>query len=165
MAPKPTVEAWIVQHHRGECTGATEQLCYLVKEPTEEQFSFFYDGIGGFQYEWGYVYEVEVERHPVLDPLADGSSMRTELHRVRAKERVPPGTRFETFLTPEFRIEEVGQDRYRFYDVAEFVCTPNGSCDELRRQIAAGVGLWYRLEHPLDPRQPLILVEWAHQPD
>lgn len=161
---EPTAETRIVQDHLAECTGVGVQLCLLVREASEEQFGLFYDGIGGFEYDWGYVYEVEVDRYPVPDPPIDGSSIRTELRRVLAKERVPPGTRFEIFLPPELQIEEVGQDRYRFYDAAEFVCPPGASCDELREQIAAGVRLWSRLEHPNDPQQPLILVEWAHAP-
>jgi hypothetical protein len=68
-----------------DCVGVAPQQCLLVRESLEEDYSYFYSTIDGFNYEPGYAYELLVEKAPVEDPPADGSSIRWTLVEVVAK--------------------------------------------------------------------------------
>lgn len=156
-----TQRTLLIQDRAEECIGESYQLCLLVKAPDEPTFTRHYGGIEGFQYEWGYRYEIEVEEHRVENPPMDGSSIRTVLRRQSSKERVVPGTEFEIFLTAgEGRVVEVAADRYRFYQAAEFSCSAGRACAELQSEIAAGARIRYRFQHPAAPTLPLMVVEW-----
>ena len=151
----------IVQDHAVECTGVSLQLCLLVKDPSAQQFSYHYSAIEGFHYEWGFVYEIDVEERPVANPPADASSIQTILRKVVSKERVPSGTEFDLVLTAgSGRVVEVAPNRFRFYAAAEFVCSGGTTCADLRAQIAAGARIRYRFEHPITPSDPLTVVRW-----
>jgi hypothetical protein len=158
----PTERTLVVQHHREECVGEGYHLCLLIREPRQAEFLRHYGGIEGFEHQWGYVYEIEVEDHRVANPPADGSSIRTVLRRIVARERVPQGTEFETFLTAGHgRVVEVAPDRYRVYfSAAEFVCPPGTGCAELRTHVAAGARIRYRFRQPAAAADPLTVVEW-----
>jgi len=54
----------------------------LVRESPEADYSYFYSTIAGFDYEPGYNYELLVEKTPVENPPADGSSIRWTLVEV-----------------------------------------------------------------------------------
>ena len=152
----------LLQHYRAECQGEALSLCLLVKEPGDSDFGFFYGSIEGFVYEWGYLYTLEVDEHRIEDPPADGSSIRTVLRTVIARERVPPGTQFDLVLTPgDGRVVEIARDHWRFHWSAEFTCPADASCAELREQLAAGGRVEFRFEHPVAPGDPITLVRWA----
>jgi len=68
-----------------DCVGVAPQQCLLVRESLEEDYSYFYSTIEGFDYEPGYAYELLVEKTPVENPPADGSSIRWTLVEVVAK--------------------------------------------------------------------------------
>ena len=75
----------IVADHLENCTGVGPQTCMLVKENPEDEWTFFYDQIEGFEYETGYTYELLVDEFPVPDPAADASSVRYVLKNVLSK--------------------------------------------------------------------------------
>ena len=69
------------------CTGEAPQRCLLVRTEPGAEWTYFYDRIDGFAYEEGYRYRIEVERRPVPNPPADGSSFTYRLRRLLSKER------------------------------------------------------------------------------
>ncbi|HEV2129849.1 MAG TPA: DUF4377 domain-containing protein [Longimicrobiaceae bacterium] len=157
----PAQRTLLVQHHAEECIGVWYQLCLLVKAPGESEFLRHYSGIEGFAYEWGYVYEIEVEDHRGANPPQDGSSVRTALRKVVSREPVPAGTEFEMFLTGSaHRVVEVAPNRYSIYGAAEFICPEGTACAELRVQIAAGARIGYRFRQPAARDLPLTVVRW-----
>jgi len=91
----------LVEHHAAVCVGVGLQLCLLVRQPTESHFSYHHGGIEGFDYQWGFRYQIEVEEHQVSELAADASSIRTVLRRVATKEPVDPATQFFLVLTRE----------------------------------------------------------------
>ena len=74
-----------VADHLADCTGVSEQKCMLVREGPEEEWTYFYDGIEGFEYEEGYEYQISVEVQEVENPPADASSLRYVLREIIAK--------------------------------------------------------------------------------
>lgn len=71
-----------------DCEGVAPQQCMLVRTDPNSDWEYFYDVIAGFEYEEGYTYEIEVNEFDVIDPPADGSSLRYELVEVVSKEMV-----------------------------------------------------------------------------
>lgn len=68
-----------------DCTGVSKQKCMLVKESLEEDWTYFYDRISGFDYEEGFSYELRVKVEKVANPPADASSLKYILAEVVAK--------------------------------------------------------------------------------
>lgn len=58
------------------CMGGEEGLreCLQVRWHPDTSWTFFYDGIAGFDYEAGFDYTVAIAMRRVLNPPADGSS-------------------------------------------------------------------------------------------
>lgn len=75
----------IVADHLENCVGVGPQSCMLVKENPDEEWTYFYDQIEGFEYEEGYTYELLVDIIPVENPAEDASSLRYELKNIISK--------------------------------------------------------------------------------
>ena len=81
-----------VNSYTVDCVGVMEGQCLLVQEGDlvgSEDWEYFYfeDGIVGFDYEPGYIYNLLVKKVPVKNPPMDGSSIRYELIRILSKEK------------------------------------------------------------------------------
>ncbi|MDX2068563.1 MAG: DUF4377 domain-containing protein [Haliscomenobacter sp.] len=90
-------ETMTVQHYKVPCQGESVQLCYLVKTQGQTDWEYCYDVIQGFEYEWGYVYTLEVNKTTIDNPPQDGSSIALKLVKVLKKEAVTE--RFELPLS------------------------------------------------------------------
>ena len=75
----------IIADHLENCVGVGPQSCMLVKENPDDEWTYFYDQIEGFEYEEGYTYELLVNEIPVPNPAADASSLRYELKNIISK--------------------------------------------------------------------------------
>lgn len=75
-----------------DCVGVAPQQCLLVKERVEDDYSFFYSNIAGFDYEPGFEYDLLVNVMQQPNPPADASSVQYELVEVVSKTAVatPP---------------------------------------------------------------------------
>lgn len=56
------------------------------------------DHIDGFEFEWGYVYELKVKRQRLNPSLTDGTRYRYQLLKLISKSKVPDSTRFSLYL-------------------------------------------------------------------
>lgn len=94
-------ETMTIQHYKVPCQGESVQLCYLVKTQGQTDWEYWYDEIQGFDYEWGYVYTLEVNKTTIDNPPQDGSSIAIRLVKVLKKEAVTSSTSFELPLMME----------------------------------------------------------------
>ena len=81
----------IIGDHLVDCTGVGPQKCMLVKESQEEEWSFFYDKIKGFDYEPGFTYELIVSETEIENPAADASSIQYVLKEIVSKTATQDG--------------------------------------------------------------------------
>jgi hypothetical protein len=92
VVPAPPAEGenvtLYVGPNREPCTGVAPQLCLLVKENPEDEYSLFYSTIEGFEYEPGFEYELLVNKQTVPNPPADASAFRWTLVEVVSKTPV-----------------------------------------------------------------------------
>ncbi|HEY0022923.1 MAG TPA: DUF4377 domain-containing protein [Longimicrobium sp.] len=72
-----------------DCVGFVPQQCLLVKERPNDEWTYFYGSIGGFDFEPGYLYVLQVRRRSIRNPPADGSSFEYHLIRVVSREPAP----------------------------------------------------------------------------
>lgn len=70
-----------------DCTGVGPQKCLLIKENKDDQWTFFYQGIEGFNYEPGYEYALEIKKEKIENLPADASSVRYILVKEITKEK------------------------------------------------------------------------------
>lgn len=75
----------LIADHLSDCVGVSPQTCMLVKESAEDDWTYFYDQIEGFDYEPGYTYELIVTEIKVNNPAADASSVRYKLKELLSK--------------------------------------------------------------------------------
>lgn len=88
-----------------DCVGAGPQKCMLVKESTDEEWTYFYDDITGFDFEQGYEYELKVKITEVENSPADASYLKYELSEVISKTQSVKNTRhipYEGLCAPGF---------------------------------------------------------------
>ena len=84
-AQSEEIRTLFIADHLADCTGVSEQKCMLIKEKPDEEWTYFYDKISGFDYEEGYTYEVRVKVEEVENPPADASSKKYTLTELVAK--------------------------------------------------------------------------------
>lgn len=84
-------ESLRIDYYRPAAMGIAPQLVYRVQQGDDigsDDWNFLYSGIDGFDYEPGYIYNLEVNVTDIANPLADGSSKRIELKNVVSKTSV-----------------------------------------------------------------------------
>ena len=80
-----------VNDHRQTCQAVGELNCYLVQEGNQigsSSWNLFYNGIEGFEYEEGFIYNLKIRVEKVANPPADGSDRKYILIEVISKEKV-----------------------------------------------------------------------------
>lgn len=82
----------IIADHVTACEGVGPQTCMLVKESAEDEWTYFYDQIEGFDYVPGFTYELIVNEIKVENPAADASSLRYQLKKLISKVATSDGS-------------------------------------------------------------------------
>ncbi|MCM8570768.1 DUF4377 domain-containing protein [Gramella jeungdoensis] len=90
-----------INHYRQTGIGEALHLVYLMQEGEgigSENWSYLYEGIEGFDFELGYIYDLKARKVKVEDPPMDGSSIKYILVNVRSKKKVSEDETFEIKL-------------------------------------------------------------------
>jgi heat shock protein HslJ len=86
-------ETWWINSAKVDCTGVGPMSCFHIQKGEEikdGEWELFYDQIAGFEYEPGFIYELEVGVSKKTDPVpADASSLTYELIEVISKTQDP----------------------------------------------------------------------------
>lgn len=77
----------VIEPSRANCTGLDEQLC--LDTVVDGERSLNYDGIEGFSYQWCQRHTLRIHEEPVVNPPADGSSIRLVLDEELEATEVP----------------------------------------------------------------------------
>ena len=87
-------DTYEVNFHQVICYGEGAQWCMQVKSKNDKDWTFHYDQIEGFKYEWGYKYTVSVDKIKIKNPPQDASSEKWVLKSVLKKEKKAENTTF-----------------------------------------------------------------------
>lgn len=141
-ASKETIRL-IVNHYRVPCVGAGTQLCYLAKEGGASSWEYLFEGIDGFRYEWGKVYELEVEKSRRKDVKADQSPVSYKLIRVIGSEDAPLDETFPLIVKDPDMVAVRKSDNGEFSLLGQYPlrCASAALCEDLdsRLENAASV--------------------------
>ena len=111
------VKTLFVADYLVECTGVAKQQCMLIKENTDDEWTYFYDQIEGFDFVEGYSYELLVEVHQIDNPPADASSQKLVL-----KELISKSVSSDSDLMGKWKvIKIIGIESLQIFPTLEFV--------------------------------------------
>ncbi len=86
---KDNVKIIYVADTKVDCSGVAPQKCLQIKENEDDEWSYFYSDIEGFDYQSGYSYKLKVEVSKIENPPADASSEKYILIEVLEKTKTP----------------------------------------------------------------------------
>ena len=92
------------------CSGVGARSCLVVSED-QGDFEYFYSGIEGFDFEWGFDQKIEVEIYEISNPPADASSSKYKLISQIGKVQNSDNY-FELFINSSFE-HEINSDTLR----------------------------------------------------
>jgi len=127
-----------INHFQQTAIGVGQRLVNLIQEGNEigtNDWSYFYNNIEGFDYEQGYIYDLSVIKETIINPPADGSSIKYILNRIISKERVANNITFEIRLksvimsNPPSFVTGNNNSGFKILDTIEIDC--NDLCDEM----------------------------------
>jgi hypothetical protein len=133
--PAETAERWRVQHYQMPCMGEGPRLCYLIDRGKGE-FEYFYDGIEGFEYRWGFNYEIAVTSS-TRPAMADASTLQHRLVDVIERRRAQMDVTFSLPLSLEGQTLIAAKDGVCSLLGAIDIDTREQSCDTLRNRETA----------------------------
>ncbi|MBN3519558.1 DUF4377 domain-containing protein [Algoriphagus lutimaris] len=85
------VELWWVNSSKVDCMGVGPMKCLQIQKGSEvepEAWKLFYDQVQGFDFEQGYLYQIQVKVTEKSGPIpADASSLQYELINMISKEK------------------------------------------------------------------------------
>ena len=153
------VRRLLVHHHMAECHGLQPQLCMLVRESEADEWSYMFDAVEGFEYRWGYSYDLRVAVRDVPDPPRDASSVAYRLMDTTSRTAVESGLLFDfpSVWAPEL-ISPDGSGRFRLGHRRSFTCTP-ADCETLTSLLEQRLSVLLQFRHPPDSSAPLELVQ------
>ena len=133
--PADTSERWRVQHYQMPCVGEGPRLCYLIDRGKGE-FEYFYDEIEGFEYRWGFNYEIEVSSS-TQPAMADASTLQHRLVAVIERSRARMDVTFSLPMSLEGQVLIEAKDGVCSLLGAIDIDTREHSCDVLRSRETA----------------------------
>ncbi len=130
-----------INHYKQSAVGLGPTLVLLIQEGDQigsDEWQYFYSGIEGFDYEWGYTYDLKVRKENIENPPEDASSIRYVLEDLIQKSRVSQEETFELRLkSQDFGIPSmVTRDEtsgYLFFDVKSLECQT--FCEEMEEAL------------------------------
>jgi hypothetical protein len=147
-----------VNHYKSECYSWALSLCMQTRDNENDEWSYFYDQIAGFEYEWGYAYKLKVKTEEIENPPADGSSKKYALMEVVEKTRELTDTLFEISASRAVGLVAKESDGvYRIYD-KQFSCTVD-QCQSVDSLIAQEFLMLLEFHHPSNLSDPLVLTQ------
>ncbi len=92
-----------VNHYMNSCVGIEPRLCFLQQENNadSEKWEYGYEEIIGFEYQWGYVYNLKVKVTDIPNPPVGSAEQEVRLVEVVSKEKVSSDVTFEITLRDE----------------------------------------------------------------
>lgn len=97
-----------VNHYKQTAIGVDKTLVFMVQEDREigsNIWEYMYDGIAGFDYKLGTIYDLKVTKRSISNPPSDGSSFEYELKEVISETPAPNESVFELKLRSVSQID------------------------------------------------------------
>jgi hypothetical protein len=140
--PVPKSMKITIDHYPSYYEGEGRHLCLRAKSEEKPKWHSM-DFIEGFNYEWGYVYELSVKKTQIKNPPADGSSVKYTLVKEISKTKVADSITFNLRIEPGNEnfglvpmITKINEETSRYMDVVNFEC--NRYCEAIEESLQTG---------------------------
>ncbi len=151
------IEFLRIKHHMVECEGHQVSHCLLAQKEGSDEWTYFYDHIEGFDYQWGVDYEILIQVQEMDLGLADTSNQKYALLEVITETAHVSGAAFNyTSRKPHERITEIAPGQFSLLGNKAFTCNDQ-SCVALRSAIAQNQSALLSFQHNTNPTAPLVL--------
>ena len=146
-----------VHHYRNGCIGEGAFLCLQVSSDGGA-IENFYSAIEGFDFEWGYRYDLDVRVEEIANPPADGSSLRYRLIDEVARTRIAFPEEVSVWVpATDVHFEPLSATQFRISDGQTFICAPS-DCATLNSLIAQRFWVALDFQFPVTEGEPLVLA-------
>ena len=146
-----------VNHYRVPCVGAGTQLCYLTRQDNQAEWEYLFESIIGFQYQWGKIYELEVEKTHRKDVKADQSPISYELVRIVSSKDAPGDEPF-ALIVKDSDMVAIKKENGQLSLLGQYplTCSSPALCEELDTRLQSQPNIAGLFQHSAD-HQSLIL--------
>ncbi|HYX37651.1 MAG TPA: DUF4377 domain-containing protein [Oligoflexus sp.] len=87
------IESVQIMPYKAVCQAEGTSLCYIQSEAGQQ--TLIYGDIEGFEFEWGFQYDIETKRIPIENPPADSGSFYYQLVKTNQKQQIDLPVAFE----------------------------------------------------------------------
>ena len=126
-----------INHYQNTAIGFLNPVLTLLVQEDDaigtNNWNRFYDGIAGFDYVPGKIYDLSVKVEKIKNPPADGSSYKFTLLKVKSIQEVDNETLFEVDLKKNEQNFVTKNSGYKILNRIEIDC--NMLCDELESRL------------------------------
>ena len=174
----PVIKTVTVESYQTQCTMPSypfvQTLCMVTEEQGGNENALqLVTGIGDFDYEWGYRYELVTEEREPDPNIADSPPVLRNLIELITKEKVASGTTFEMRLETVFPkgadegdsrqiITQKAPDLFAFFKQygddfgRDFTCVSDALCEEFSTLLEQELELTIEFAHPENSSEPLV---------
>lgn len=154
--------ATLVMLHIGpnkvECQGTYLTQCMLNTPDEQSDAEFFYDTIEGFDYQWGYDYELLVSVSSLSSPMSDASNLHYELIDIIAQSEYKHKQSFDYVARyGNESIVKVAEGEYHLAGNQSMVCDP-ASCASIDSALAQDQSVLLDIQYGAQPGDALQLA-------
>jgi len=153
-----TLRHYHIGPHKVECQGSYLTQCMLSKQYEQASVKYFYDLIEGFDYQWGYEYELLVSVTTDTSLMSDTAQQRYELIEIIAQSEYQHQQSFEYVARyANESIVKVSSGEYRLAGNQSMVCEP-ASCASIDSALEQGQSVLLDIQYAEQPGDSLQLA-------
>lgn len=148
-----------LNHYKSECGSFELALCVQSRVNVSDDWSFFYDHIEGFEYEWGFTYRIKVKIEGIENPPEDSSSVKYTLLEIIERIKEPTTSLFDISVNRATGLlVKESENIYKIYNDKEIECL-DSSCETIDSLIAQDMAILLEFKHQIDTEAPLELIQ------
>ena len=151
-----------VSDHKVECSAFKLQLCLQVRNNERDNWRPYEGEIKGFNYQWGYQYELKVDTETIDPPPLDAPDKKYTFKEEISKTQVSDLTVFDLTISRTKTadlLKKVNNDTYRVYNEKNLQCSTINQCETIASLITQDSAILFKVRHNSDPSKPLRLSE------
>ena len=150
-----------IYHHRTQCENwyNPSSLCHLTKNITTNEWVAKDIGLYNIDYEWGYTYELLVERINMPTMFPGPPAIDYSVIKIISKTKEPSTTLFRIPIYHPKAIIKESAGNYRIdINRKQFICA-EPSCTEMDNFITTDTPMLLEFRHDDNPVLPMVLMQ------
>jgi hypothetical protein len=148
-----------LNHYKSECNSFELELCPQSRINENDDWSFYYDHIEGFDYEWGFTYKIKVKVENIENPPEDSSSVKYTLLEIIEKTKETTASLFDISVSRATGLlVKESENTYNIYNEIKIECI-DSDCEVIDSLIVQDMAILLEFKHQIDTERPLKLTQ------